>query len=426
MPESQIELRNEGVQEIMGRIPPWTVRYGIMAMAMVLVLIIGLAGLIRWPDVVTAQGVLTNTDPPRNVVARVDGRLVRTLVQEGMSVKAGTTLAVIESAADPVALDSLRSLLPRIVGFLNGTTDSLPTMTDLDLGEGRVPWSELRTAATELAVWRGDRFRTERNVTLEQKIGHYQQMVRATETQIAWAKRKQRNQLAEAAIDTSLVNKGVIATSEFRKNQNAFMDQQMGLSALEAGLYQQRITLIDLRNQISDITHTDAAKERELNERCSSSLNALVTFLNGWQLDHELRAPVDGRVHFPVRLAAQQMIKSGEALFRIAPGDSTYVVEANLPSMGSGKVKVGQTVYVELDGFPRAEYGRLIGKVSSLGSTPGEKGYSVLVELPDGLVTSFHRTLDFKPEMAVKVDVVTHDRSALGRVFATLRGAVDR
>ena len=79
-----------------------------------------------------------------------------------------------------------------------------------------------------------------------------------------------------------------------------------------------------------------------------------------------------------------------------------------------------------MDGFPRTEYGRLIGTVASIGTTAGENGYRLHIELADRLTTSFHRTLEFKPEMAMKVDVVTNGRSALGRVFATLRGAVDR
>ena len=50
--EESIELRSEGVQELMGRIPSWTVRYGISVIALVVVLLLGLAALIRWPDVV--------------------------------------------------------------------------------------------------------------------------------------------------------------------------------------------------------------------------------------------------------------------------------------------------------------------------------------------------------------------------------------
>lgn len=72
------------------------------------------------------------------------------------------------------------------------------------------------------------------------------------------------------------------------------------------------------------------------------------------------------------------------------------------------------------------EFGRLVGAVRSVALLPGAEGYRVQIDLPDGLTTSFHRTLPFKPEMKGQVEVVTKDRSVLGRIFDKLRGAADR
>jgi hypothetical protein len=49
-----------------------------------------------------------------------------------------------------------------------------------------------------------------------------------------------------------------------------------------------------------------------------------------------------------------------------------------------------------------------------------------MVELPQGLTTSFNHTLAFRPEMKGQVEVVTRDRSLLGRMVDRLRGAMDR
>jgi hypothetical protein len=42
------------------------------------------------------------------------------------------------------------------------------------------------------------------------------------------------------------------------------------------------------------------------------------------------------------------------------------------------------------------------------------------------LTTSFNRTLAFRPEMKGPVEVVTRDRSLLGRMVDRLRSAMDR
>jgi len=420
------ELRSEGVQELLGRIPPWTVRYGISVIGLVVILLLGLSALIRWPDVVAAPGVLTNQNPPRTVVARTAGRLLRASAIEGMQVKEGMPLAVIESTASPQAVDSLRNLFPIMVAFRTEPGDSLPIFPEFTLGEGAAAFSELRTAGQELSTWRTDKYREERNTALGQKIARFKRMISATETQLNWARQRTRNQATEASIDTALAGKGVIAGTEFRRSQNAFLEQQMGLSALDAGVQQQRIAQIDLQSQLRELIHTDAATERALDQRYATALNAMLAFLDNWQLGHELRAPITGTVHLPARLAEQQVVKQGEVLYLIAPADSAFVVEAMLPTSGSGKVKVGQTVYVELEGFPKAEYGRLIGRVTTLGTVANEKGYRAEVALPAGLSTTFLRQLPFRPEMAVRVEVVTNDRSALGRIFSTLRGVAYR
>lgn len=426
MPEAPIELRSEGVQELMGRIPSWTVRYGISVIALVVVLLIGLSALIRWPDVVRGTGTLTNADPPRKVVARTSGRLVSTTAMEGDIVQPGDPLAVIESTAAPAAMDSLRNLLPLVRSFQSGHTDTLTPLPDLALGDGRGQWSILRSTMNELLVWRTDPYRTERNASLVRKVNHFRRMISATEAQVAWSRKKMGNHTLEASIDTALAGKGMIAAAEFRRGQNAFLEQQMNLSALEASLQQQHITLIELQERLNELTHADNAMERDLNARAAAALNAMESFVNSWQLGHELRAPIAGVVHLPGRLTSQQPISFGDVLFTVVPPDSTFLVEASLPANGSGKVKVGQAVHVEPEGFPKAEYGRLVGTVSHIATTPNANGYRVIISLPNGLKTSFHRSLPFKPEMPVHVEVVTQDRSALGRVFAMLRGTTDR
>lgn len=427
MPDhSTIELRSEGVQELMGRIPPWTVRYGISVIALLIVLLIGLAALIRWPDTVSGTGVLTNSDPPRQVLARMAGRLSSIRVEEGQVVKTGDPLATIESAALPTAMDSLREYLPTIAAFQQGVMDSLPVLADMELGEGRPAWSALRNALNEWDVWKHDAYRSERNAALERKVAHFRRMITATEEQVAWARKKAVNQALEASIDTTLAGKGVIANTEFRRGQNAFLDQRISLSALETSLQQQHITLIDLQERLNELEHTDAATEREHRDRLNAANSAMESFVNAWELGYELRAPVAGVVRQATRLALQQPLEQGTALFVVVPADSTFIVEATLPALGSGKVKVGQRAHVEPEGFPHTEYGRLVGTVAHVGAVPGALGYRVSIALPAGLRTSFQRTLPFKPEMPVKVEVVTQDRSALGRVFATLRGALDR
>jgi HlyD family secretion protein len=419
-----IELRTGSVHEVMGRIPPWTIRYGISVIFGLILLLLILAWLIRYPDVIAAKGILTSLDPPRDVVARSDGRLVVLKAADGTTVDKNAPLAVIESSADPLAMDTLRSLLPVLEAVIDSGVP--PHISDLNIGEGRTALADLRTTMAELQVWRTETYRTERNAGLRTKVSLFQKMIRASEDQLAWAARKQENYLSEAKIDTALAGKGVMATSEFRTKQNAFMDQQMNYAGLQRALQQNRISLLELEAQLNDLLHADDAKQRDLEERYRAKLDALRSFLSTWQLAHTLNAPVSGQVHYPGRLTLNQPVKTGDVLFHVAPTSESYIVEATVLGDGAGKVKVGQQAYVRLDAFPSDEYGQLIGTIESVASMANAEGYRVVIDLPHGLTTSFHRVLPFRPEMKGRVQVVARERSLLGRVFDRLRGMADR
>ncbi len=418
------ELRSKRVQEIMGHVPTWTIRYGITVIFGAIVLVLLLAWMVRYPDVVTAPGTLTSMDPPRDAVARSEGKLVRIEVAEGDTVVAGDPLAVIESTASPAAMDSLAALLPVLHQALVSGAEQFPAVGNMGVGEGRTELATLRTARAELQAWRMDTYRAQRNAGLHEKIATYGKLIASTEKQLDWTYKKRTNYVAEARVDTLLAAKGVLSTTEFRKNQNNFLDQQVGVANMEHGLQQYRLALLETETQLNDLAHTDDLKQRELEESFRGSLERLRAFLESWRLSHTLSAPVAGKVYFAGRLTVDQSVKNGDVLFNVAPLSTNYVFEATMPSAGSGKVRVGQQAYIQLEGFPSDEFGKLVGTVRSISAMPHEGNYRVVIDLPDGLLTSYQRTLAYKPETKGSVGVVARERSVLGRIFDKVRGKV--
>src|SRR3569623_1707218 len=90
----------EEMQDIIGAPPGWLLRWGISLFFAVLVLIVVLGALIKYPDIVNAQLKVDSPNSPKPVVAKVSGKLVQLLVNENQMVKAGEPLAYLESTAD--------------------------------------------------------------------------------------------------------------------------------------------------------------------------------------------------------------------------------------------------------------------------------------------------------------------------------------
>ena len=107
----EIELRSEEVQEVMNRVPPAILRYGIGVLtAIVGVLLVGSA-LFRYPDSVQVAVTVSTRTPPAYIKCMNGGRLERLYVVNGQEVRKGDALAVMENVANTEEVLRLRERL---------------------------------------------------------------------------------------------------------------------------------------------------------------------------------------------------------------------------------------------------------------------------------------------------------------------------
>lgn len=93
--EKEIELRSEEVQEILTRVPHWMIRWGSVVVLSILLSLFFVSWLVKYPDVITTQIVITTNIPPEKLVAKVSGKIEVILVKDRMLISKNTPLAVI-------------------------------------------------------------------------------------------------------------------------------------------------------------------------------------------------------------------------------------------------------------------------------------------------------------------------------------------
>jgi len=94
-----IELRSEEVQEILGTPPAWLVQTGSLLIMLIIGIMVLVAALVRYPDLVSERIAFVSASPPYEVLSTRSGILERTLVTDGHTVEAGAPLAVWRSSA---------------------------------------------------------------------------------------------------------------------------------------------------------------------------------------------------------------------------------------------------------------------------------------------------------------------------------------
>jgi HlyD family secretion protein len=92
-----------------------------------------------------------------------------------------------------------------------------------------------------------------------------------------------------------------------------------------------------------------------------------------------------------------------------------------LPVARSGKVKKGQKVNIYLANYPDEEFGIVKGMVEDISLVPVNDHYTLEIALPDGLLTTYKKTLPFSQEMTANAEIITEDMRLIERFVLPLK-----
>jgi hypothetical protein len=143
-----------------------------------------------------------------------------------------------------------------------------------------------------------------------------------------------------------------------------------------------------------------------------------------WENTYLLKAPISGEVEFNT-IIKNQRLKTGDAVFRVVPEGSLHIIGmVNIPVKGASKIRKGQKVNVKFDNYPYMEYGIMIGTVEFISLSQIDNNYSVIVTFPNGLITTYHKELQFTPGMIGTAELITGNVRLFDRITQPLRSVM--
>lgn len=96
-PLKGLARRSREVEEVLGKMPGWMLRWGLTVTAVLLAALLAVSALVEYPDRHQLHVTLTAAEPPAELLAPCDGLIVRAYVQPGRAVGLGDTLLAIRS-----------------------------------------------------------------------------------------------------------------------------------------------------------------------------------------------------------------------------------------------------------------------------------------------------------------------------------------
>ncbi|MBQ4821102.1 HlyD family efflux transporter periplasmic adaptor subunit [Aquimarina sp. MMG016] len=430
MPDNldDIQLRSEEVQEILTRVPHWMIRWGNVLILVLVLMLLFLSWLVKYPDVIPAEAMITTQIPPQKEYARVSGKIESILVEDGQIVSKATPLAILENNANYLDVFSLKSIIDTIP--VNSKSFSFPIE--------KIPLLFLGDIETDYALFEN----SYSEYLLNKELKPFFNEAIANEVSISELNRRYQTAKAQKNLRSTelkikkkdferhkiLYEKGSISQQEFDNKELEYLQAK---SSYENN----NVTLSQIKENISNATKTSRGteinKQKEdinLRKRVLQSFDQLKKSIKDWELQYVLKSDMEGRVSFLNYRTKNQSVTAGDVVFVIIPvEESSYIARIKAPSQNSGKIKIGQTANIKLENFPDNEFGTLKGVVKHISLFPDKDGlYLIDVALPEKLITSYNKEIPFKQEMRGMVEIITEDLRLIERFFYQFRTLMDK
>jgi hypothetical protein len=153
-----------------------------------------------------------------------------------------------------------------------------------------------------------------------------------------------------------------------------------------------------------------------------------------WKEKYLYTASLDGELEYLGFWRENSFVSSGQELFSIIPQENDIVGEVMIPSIGAGKVEVGQMANVKINKFPFDEYGLLKGRVESISRVSNRietregvgEVYQVIISFPDGFLSNYGIRLDLDFESKGTVEIITKPKRLIERLFDNLKARKEK
>lgn len=423
-----IELRSEEVKEILTKIPHWMIRWGNVLFLFLILLLISMSWFVKYPDIILSQSLITTQIPPQKEYAKITGKLSAILIKDNDQVINKQPLAILENTANYKDVYKLKSVVDTII--INNKSfhfpiDSLPI---LFLGD----------IESQFALFENSYIQYKLNFELEPfsneaiansfSISELNRRLQSLKSQRDINKIELEFTQKDLSRQKILFDKGVISAQDYENKQLVYAQAERNYKNFESYMSQIREGISNARKTSKDIEINRVKEEMTLLKNVIQSFNQLKKAIKDWENLYVLKSNINGNVSFLNYWNTNQTVNQGDLVFTIIPNeDNSYIAKLKTPAQNFGKIKKGQKVNIKLENYPDTEFGVLNGIVKNMSLISDEEGFYIIdVTLPNNMITSYNKEIEFKHEMSGTAEIVTEDLRLIERFFYQFKEVLSR
>lgn len=429
MEEEEIILRTEEVNEILTSTPKWIFRWGISVIFILIITGVALSYFIRYPDILTADITLTTLNPPVTLVSKNNGKLTYLLVKNNDLVKENQTVAVIENTANYNDILYLFKNCNDIINLLK-LSDTIPQVTikdSLKVGELTPNYLLVLKSIKDLNLYKAVNPYNRQIILLKKDLISYNGLLAKYKQQELINNQQLNLSETDYNRDKTLFENKVISAREFETKKRDYLSALNNNEQIKITISNAYIQINSIEKNILQLQIQDYQEQSKLKNEFQQNLKSLVSEIHKWKQLYLIESPINGKISFFNIWVVNQNIKTGDELFSVIPTlKQQFVGKCILPILNTGKLSIGQNVNIKLDNYSYNEYGMLQGFITNISEVPNKDTYAIDVDLKNGLITSYNKTLSYKEQMKGKADIITKNVSVMDRIFFNFKKLIDR
>lgn len=419
--DNNIDIRSEEVQEIIGKPPPGLVRWGITVFWGILILVMLLAFVIRYPETLTASFRLTAVYSPQTVESKINGKIKRLIVDDNNFVEQDQILAWMESTANHKEIMLLSTQIDSIHTFLISNNENELSKIDLssfgNLGDLQIDFNVFEQSFREFLHTLPSGFYDQQRNILVQELNFIKQQFDQLEALKIIHENDYKLVENEFEIQNNLVKNEFLAPIEANRAERSLNASILPIRQIESSIIANQLSRAAKHKEILDLNR----RMRDQKSVLIQSLTALKNSIHSWAQIYFIKAPFTGNLVFAGIIQENQTVNVGDELFYIQPKNTRYFGELRLPQQSFGKVLIGQQVRINIDGYPQHEFGSIYGVIDHINPVPlKDNNFFIRVYFPEDLITT--RGININPidGLTGQAEIITKNMSLFERIINNL------
>lgn len=380
------------------------------------VLLIILSILIKSPDIVIAQTKITSLKPPIVLKSKEVGRIHILLDSLPSPIEQEEYIAVIGNSANFNDIQELKreihSSTPLSFNYKN-IEDS-----GMMLGELSTSYFSLKHSLIEY-----EQLNKCDNI-YSRKIEIYTQRIKHDSEELTISRSLYKNSIQQFEIkkqqhitDSILFSQKAITKSQYEESCLNYLNSQKYLIVDKNEILSKERSINENIQQIKLLKEEYAKLIYDTRANIEKHFKELLAQITIWEDKYVFKAPSKCTIEWANIINDGDYIEIGQPVFCCVFSNDRPSAIAILPSLMSGKVKVGQEVNFKLDSYPYTEFGLLKGKIDRISLNSIDKNYLIFISLPNGLISTTGHSLYFAETIYGQAEIITAERRLITRIF---------